>query len=197
VITAGRAAGIAVDRIWYARRVVVVGTLAALLLQSGCQTDGKHGVKLRTTLSVEVQKPIDDVFRSFVDPEFSVNADESTVSATLVKGEPFTKGVVWEVKVKAPLVGTIDQTQELTEYDPPIRYVSFIKRFGTAGPEFYSFDTEADGSVRVTWDAEYRLAVGMVLFYPILKWQESSKAKDWINGMKRAIEATDFPPNPE
>jgi len=140
-------------------------------------------------LSISVDKPIQEVFERFADPEFTARVDRNTYGATLLSGKPLSKGAVWKLKLRAPLVGSMQQTQTYTEVDAPYRFAMEIDQRGWSGKEVETFEVGANGAVDVTWDANWKLDWYATPFYLGIRWMVKSGAEVWLADMKQAIES--------
>jgi hypothetical protein len=148
---------------------------------------------VRVVATTLVDKPIQEVFRHFADPEFNAKVDLDTRSARLVSGHPLEKDAVYELDIQAPLFGIMHEKQTITEIDPPYRYVVECDQTAMKGPEVETFEVDPDGRVRVTWDAHYRVPIYL---FPLAWWMKremKKKSAVWIGRMKTAIETGEIP----
>ena len=83
----------------------------------------------------------------------------------------------------------MEQTQVFKEYDAPDRFVIELKQAGFSGIEIETFEGRDDGSVQVTWDAQWKLDWWALPLYPLIRWKVKSGAELWIRLMKETIEA--------
>lgn len=142
---------------------------------------------MRIILDIEIAKPQAEVFQHFADVEFVARVDPATLECKLVSGTPNTPGVVWEMVFRG-LVNKLYGKYTLTDYNPPSSFS--VDMYIPQGPaaETTSFETLANGNVKVTWDSDYNLKWYMLPIYPLMRWMVISKGNDWMRRMKQAIE---------
>lgn len=151
-------------------------------------------VTVKVVASIEIDKPIREVFEAFTDPEFNGKVDLDTVAVRRISGVPREKGAKWELDIRAPLFGIMHETQTITEIDPPYRYVVEVDQKPMSGPEVETFDVTPEGRTKVVWESDYDLAWYVVPLYFWLKSQMKTKSAVWIGRMKTALETGVIPP---
>jgi hypothetical protein len=148
---------------------------------------------MRIILSVEIAKPQAEVFEAFADAEFAGQADRATLECRLVSGTPKTVGVVYEMTFRG-LVKKLYGKYTLTDYNPPNSFSVDMHIPQGPAAETTSFETLPNGNVKVTWDSDYKLKLGMLLIYPLIRRMVIKGGTEWMQRMKQAIETGVMPP---
>lgn len=145
-------------------------------------------------LTINVKKPLADVFHHFADIEFVTKVDPNTLSCKLIEGTAFTNGAVWDMVFKG-LVSKLYGLYTFTAYEPNTRFEVDVGIKKAPGKETTLFEElSGDQGIKVTWIGVYEMKWYLWLVYPLMHWMVVRKGNGWLARMKQAIETGVIPP---
>lgn len=145
---------------------------------------------MQVVLSIVIDRPIDLVFRAFADIDFVTRVDPNTLSAKLIRGQPFSNGACYDMLFQG-VISKIYGTYTFTQYDPPKQFIVDVGVKKAPGTEITSFETVGNGT-KVTWDGRYALKWYMIPVYFIMRAMVIRKGNKWMGLMKTAIESGQY-----